>query len=150
MRRFVIGVGLCLALLALVVGFGVGFNGTPVYPDAGAIDRSYDAHVGERVHLWTVVTDERDGAVVVAVDGLRLELSAPSRSAVDPGDRIQVHGELRPDRRMEVRAYHVQTPGDRLYMYGVSIGGLALTADAFRRRWRIDRDRLRFVPRDDG
>jgi len=148
MRRVATGLGLCLLLLTLAVGFGAQFNGTPVYPDAGAIDANYDDHVGERVHLWPVVTDERDGSVVVAAADLRLELSAPPPSAVDVGDRIQVYGELRPGHRMETRAYHVQTPGDRLYMYGISVVGIALAAGAFLRRWRVDRDRLRFVPRE--
>jgi hypothetical protein len=150
MRRFVAGVGLCLALLSLAVGFGVQFDGTPAYPDADAIDEHYEDHVGERVHLWAGVVGERDGAVVVRVRSLELVLSSPPPSSVAPGDLIQVYGELRPDRRMETHAYHVQSPSDRRYMYGVSVVGGLLAAGAFLRRWRVDVDRLRFVPREDG
>lgn len=149
MYRPVVIVGLCLALVALAVGFGVQFNGSDAYPDADAIDANYDAHVGETVHLWAGVVGERDGRLVVAVGSLRLQVTDPQPSAVEAGDLIQVYGELRPNRRLETRAYHVQTPDDRRYMYGVSLVGVTLTAAAFLRRWRVDLDRWQFVPRED-
>lgn len=148
MHRAVAGVALCLAVVALVVGFGVQYNGTATYPDSEAIAGNYDDYVGERVHLWGAVAGERDGSVVVNAGSLRLVLSAPPPSSVDPGDTIQVYGELRPGGRMETHSYHVQTPGGRRYMYGSSVVGIALTAGAFLRRWRVDLDRLWFVPRE--
>lgn len=149
MRRFVAGGGLCLLLIALVVGFGAQFNGTDAYPDSAAVDDDYADHVGERIHFWGFVVGERDGSLLVDVGAFRLAVSAPPPSAADPGDQIQVYGELRPDRRMETHAYHVQTVGERRYMYAVSVVGLALAAVAFLRRWRVDADRLRFVLRED-
>lgn len=149
MRRVVVGVGCALALIVLIVGFGAQFNGSDAYPDATDIDENYAAHVGERVHLWGVVVAERDGSAVVAAGSLRLTVSDPPPSSVDTGDTVQVYGELRPDRRLETRSYHVQTPGDRRYMYGVSLVGIALAAAAFLRRWRVDPDRLWFVPLED-
>lgn len=149
MRRVVVVVTLCLAAVALVVGFGVQYDATPAYPDTEAIDGNYGDYVGERVHLWGVVAGERDGSVVVDVGALRLTLSSPPPSSVDPGDTIQVYGELRPGGRMETQAYHVQTPADRRYMYGSSVVGVALAAGIFLRRWRVDAGRLRFLPRED-
>lgn len=85
MHRVAVGIGCCLALIALVVGFGAQFDGSDVYPDATDIDENYAAHVGERVHLWGVVAAERDGSVVVAAGSLRLTVSDPPPSSVDAG-----------------------------------------------------------------
>ncbi|WP_299334372.1 hypothetical protein [Haloplanus sp.] len=148
MRRIAAGIGCCLVLVALPVGFGVQFNGSDAYPDATDIDENYAAHVGERVHLWGVVAGERDGSVVVSAGTLRLTVSDIPPSSVDSGDGIQVYGELRPNHRLETRSYHVQTPSDRRYMYGVSLVGIALAAVAFLRHWRVDLNRVWFTPRE--
>ena len=150
MNRFVIGFGLCLALVGLVVGFGVEFNGTPAYPDAEGINENYNSYVGDRAHLWGGVVDQQDGSVVIQIQSLKLELSSPPPSSVGTGDLIQVYGEFRPNHRMEVHEYHVQSPSDRRYMYGISIVGGLLAAGAFLRRWRVDFDRVWFVPREDS
>ncbi|QCC46844.1 hypothetical protein DV707_03705 [Halobellus limi] len=139
---------LCVALIALVVGFGLQFNGSDAYPDPEAIDDEYPSHVGERVHLWGEVVETGDGTVVLAADPLRFAVSDPPPRAVDPGDSVQVYGTLRPDRRMETTAYDVQSTGRIGYMYGVSVLGALLAAAGFLRRWRVDRSGWRFVPRE--
>jgi len=148
-RRLLILVGLCLAAGMLVVGFGAGFNGTDAYPDAGAIDADYDAHVGETLHVWGDVTAIEDGHVVVTADTLSLRVTAPGPGDVSVGDQIQAYGRLTPDRRLVTTAYDVQSPAALRNMYAVSIVGIGLAGGAFLRRWRVDTDRWAFVPRED-
>lgn len=148
-QRLVVGGVLCLCCLGLVVGFGHVFEGSSAYPDAVAIDANYDDRVGDRVHLWGVVAGEEAGRVVVRVGPLRLRVSEPPPSAVAPGDGIQIYGRLDPGERFETTAYHVQSSGRVVYMYGVSVVGGLVAAGAFLRRWRIDRERWAFVPRED-
>ena len=140
-------VGLCLAAASLVVGFGVAFNGTDAYPDAGAIDADYDAHVGETVHLWGTVT-ATDGGVEVTAGTLSVRVTDPGPDEVAVGDQIQVYGRLAPDRRLVTTASDVQSPDALRAMYGVSILGIAVAGGAFLRRWRVDTDRWAFVPRE--
>ncbi|MFC6872865.1 hypothetical protein [Halobellus marinus] len=149
MRRLPVLVVLCLLLAGLVAGFGIQFNGSDSYPDAEAIEEEYPSHVGERIHLWGAVVGVDDGTVVVGTEGLRLRVTSPRPDAVAVGDQIQLYGTLAPDRRFETTAYHVQSTGDRQYMYGISVVGSLLAAGAFLRRWRIDTDGWRFVPRED-
>jgi len=144
----VIVLGLCLAAAALVVGFGVQFNGTDAYPDADAIDGDYDAYVGETLHIWGEVTAAESGSVVVTTDRLSLRVTEPAPREVDVGDQIQVYGEVAPDRRLVTTAYDVQSPDELRTMYLVSIVGIALAGAAFLRRWRVDTDRWAFVPRE--
>ena len=148
MRRLVILVGLCLAAAALVAGFGVQFDGTDAYPDAGAIDADYDAHVGETVHLWAEVTAAEEGYVVVTTDTLSLRVTDPAPDDVAVGDQVQVYGRLAPGRRLVTTASDVQSPEALRNMYAVSIVGIALAAGSFLRRWRVDTDRWAFVPRE--
>ena len=148
MRRLGILVALCVAAAALVVGFGAQFNGTDAYPDAGAIDADYDAHVGETVHVWGEVTATDDGRVVVTADSLSLRVTDPTAADVEVGDQVQVYGELAPDRRLVTVAYDVQSPDSLNAMYAVSVAGIALAGGAFLRRWRVDLDRRAFVPRE--
>lgn len=138
---------LVAVLVALVVGFGARFNGTDAYPDAAAIDANYADRVGDRLHLWTIVVGERDGRVVVTAAGLRLRVSDPPPSAVEPGDRLQIYGEFRPNHRFETTRYVVARGENRAFMLAVSALGGLLAAGAFLRRWRVDRHRLAFVPR---
>jgi hypothetical protein len=144
----VILVGLCLVATALVVGFGLQFNGTDAYPDAGAIDADYDAHVGETVHIWGTVTATDEGQVVVSAGTLSLRVTEPPPEAVAVGDQIQVYGRLAPGRRLVTTASDVQSPEAIRNMYGVSLVGIALAGGAFLRRWRVDTDRWAFVPRE--
>jgi hypothetical protein len=146
--RLLAGLALAVVCLGLVVGYGLQFNGTTAYPNATAIDANYDQRVGDRVHLWTTVVDERDGWVVLGADRLRLRATAPPPSAVTPGDQVQVLGRLAPDRRFETTAAHVQSSGRVTYMYGVSLVGGVVAAAAFLRRWRVDPTGWRFVPRE--
>ncbi|MFA1611193.1 hypothetical protein [Halobellus rubicundus] len=147
MRRLSIAFVLILVLCALTVGFGVQFNGSDVYPDAAAIDADYAAHVGERAHLWTEAVGTENGSLLVETEGLHLRVSDPSPAAVEIGDHVQIYGMLGPDRQFETENYHVQSAGGVWYMYGVSVVGIALAAVLFLRRWRIDLDHWRFVPR---
>jgi hypothetical protein len=147
-RRLVILAGLCLAAVALVVGFGAAFNGTDAYPDAGEIDADYDAHVGETVHLWGEVTAIESGDVIVAAGTLSLRVTDPGPRDVAVGDQVQVYGRLTPDRRLVTTAYDVQSPGALRNMYAVSVVGIALAGGAFLRRWRVDTDQWAFVPRE--
>lgn len=139
---------LCVAAAALVVGFGAQFNGTDAYPDAGAIDADYDAHVGETVHVWGEVTATDGGRVVVTAESLSLRVTDPAAADVEVGDQVQVYGELAPGRRLVTAAYDVQSPDSLHAMYAVSIVGIALAGVAFLRRWRVDLDRRAFVPRE--
>ncbi|SMP05034.1 hypothetical protein [Halobellus salinus] len=148
MRRLVILLGLCLAAAALVVGFGVQFNGTDAYPDAEGIDADYDAHVGETVHIWGEVTAAEKGYVVVTADTLSLRVSDPAPDDVAVGDQVQVYGRLAPGQRLVTTASDVQSPEALRNMYAVSIVGIALAAGSFLRRWRVDTDRWAFVPRE--
>lgn len=148
MNRLSIGLALVVVLLALVVGFGVRFNGTDVYPDPAAVDDDYAAHVGDRAHLWTEAIGTENGSLLVETEGLYLRVSDPPADAVDPGDSVQLYGTLAPDRRFETSSYHVQPAGRILYMYGVSVAGIALAAGLFLRRWRVDVENRRFVPRE--
>ncbi|WP_435185306.1 hypothetical protein [Halobellus sp. EA9] len=147
MRRLSIAFVLVIGLCALAVGFGVQFNGTDVYPDPAAIDADYAAHVGERAHLWTEAVGTENGRLVVETEGLYLRVSDPPPAAVEVGDHVQIYGTFGPDRQFETEAYHVQSAGGVWYMYGVSVVGIALAAGLFLRRWRIDPDQWRFVPR---
>lgn len=147
MRRLAIALVLVVVLLALVVGFGARFNGSDAYPDPAAIDGDYAAHVGERAHLWTEAVGTEDGRLLVETEGLYLRVSAPSPSAVEAGDHVQLYGTFAPDRRFETATYHVQPSGGVRYMYGISVVGIALAAGAFLRRWRIDLENWQFVPR---
>ncbi|MBB6645514.1 hypothetical protein [Halobellus ruber] len=148
MRRSVLLVALCLAAVALVVGFGAQFNGTDAYPDAAEIDADYGAHVGESVHIWGEVTAVDGEGVVVTAGTLSLRVTEPAGGNVEVGDQLQVYGQLRPDRRLRTTAYHVQSPGELRRMYLVSILGIALAGGTFLRRWRVDSDRWAFVPRE--
>lgn len=148
MRRLVLLLGLCLAAAILVVGFGAWFNGSDVYPDSGEIDANYDTYVGETVHIWGEVTTADGGTVVVTADSLSLRVTDPGAGDVAVGDQIQVYGRLAADRLLVTTAYDVQSPGELRRMYLVSIVGIALAAGAFLRRWRVDTDRLAFVPRE--
>ncbi len=146
-RRLVATVALCLLAAGLLVGFAVRFDGTPVYPDADAIDANYADRVGDRVHLWGTVVGDEDGETVIAADDLRLRVTDPPPSAVERGDQVQVEGRLRPDRRLETRSYDVITGGERVRLYAVSAVGGLVAAGAFLRRFRLDRERWVFVPR---
>ena len=139
---------LCLAAAVLVAGFGVQFNATDAYPDAGAIDADYGAHVGETVHIWGTVTATDGGQVVVTADSLSLRVSDPDPDEVTVGDQLQVYGQLASGRRLATTAYDVQSPEAIRSMYGVSLVGIALAGGAFLRRWRVDTDRWAFVPRE--
>ena len=141
---------LCFAAAALVVGFGAWFNGTDTYPDAEAIDANYGAHVGETAHIWGEVTaTDGERVVITAADTLQLRVTEPTADEVAVGDSVQVYGRLRPDRRFDTTAHHVQTSGALRNMYAVSVVGIALAGGAFLRRWRVDTDRWAFVPRED-
>ncbi|MFB6176291.1 MAG: hypothetical protein ABEI99_03945 [Halobaculum sp.] len=157
-RRVGLAVLLLILLGALLVGFGNRFNGTAAYPDAAAIDADYADHVGERVHLWTVVVAVEDGRgestgsdsagrVVVATGELRLAVIGLDPSVVAVGDRVQVYGELRPDHRIDpVRTVVVPAERQR-WLYAVSSFAVCLAASAFLRQWRIDLQSRSFVPR---
>jgi len=147
-RRLPILLALCALLAALVVGFGVQFNGSPAYPSSQEIDDEYAAHVGDDVHLWGEVVGTEDGRVVLEIGELSLAVTAPPPRAVDVGDSVQVYGTLAPDRRLETVAYHRQPTGSLVRMYAVSVVGLALAAGAFLRRWRVDTEHRQFVPRN--
>jgi hypothetical protein len=147
-RRLVILAGLCVAAAALVVGFGVQFEGTDAYPDAEGIDADYDAHVGETLHIWGEVTAAEEGHVVVTADALSLRVTDPGPDDVAVGDQVQVYGRLAPDRRLVTTASDVQSPEALRNMYAVSVVGIVLAAGSFLRRWRVDTDRWAFVPRE--
>jgi len=148
MDRRVVALALCLALVGLAVAFGVQFAGSDAYPDPAAIDADYATHVGETVHLWGRVVATSDGSVVLGFGTLELRVTEPPPSAVEPGDLIQVYGQLRPDRRFDTVAYHAVSLTRQTYMYGVSVVGGTVAAGAFLYRWRIDRDGWQFVPRE--
>jgi hypothetical protein len=148
-NRLSIALVFLFALAALVVGFGVQFNGSDAYPSPSAIDDEYAAYVGDRTHLWTEAVGAENGTLLVETDGLSLRVSAPSPAAVEPGDRVQLYGTIAPDHRFETANYHVQSGDSIVYMYGVSVLGSILAAGLFLRRWRIDVEGRQFVPRGD-
>ena len=140
---------LCVAAAALVVGFGAQFNGTDAYPDAGAIDADYDAHVGETVHVWGEVTAVDDETFVVTSGPLTLRVEGSLPPDIAPGDGVQVYGTLTSDRRVVSASHHAQSSEAIGRMYLVSVVGIALAAGAFLRRWRVDTHRWAFVPREE-
>lgn len=154
--RLGLAVLLVVCLGTLLVGFGSQFNGTAAYPDAAEIDANYADHVGERVHLWTeVVAVESDdtgsaGSVVVATGGLTLTVTGLDPRTVAVGDRVQVYGELRPDRQMETTRTVVVPAERQQSLYGLSAFAACLAAAAFLRQWRVDRQSLSFVARGEN
>jgi hypothetical protein len=147
-RRLSILLALCVLLGALVVGFGIAFNGSAAYPSSEEIADEYAAHVGDDVHLWGEVVGTENGLVVLEIQALSLVVTAPPPHAVDVGDSVQVYGTLTADRRLETIAYHRQSTESLTRMYAVSVVGLALAAGAFLRRWRVDTETWQFVPRE--
>ncbi|MFB6092634.1 MAG: hypothetical protein ABEK02_06455 [Haloquadratum sp.] len=81
MRRLLLAIGICVLLVALVVGFGIRFNDTPTYPDASELREQYPEHVGERILLWTEVVGVADDRVLLDADGLVLRTALPPPSA---------------------------------------------------------------------
>ncbi|MFB6282147.1 MAG: hypothetical protein ABEH40_09020 [Haloferacaceae archaeon] len=144
-RRRLLLVALALAALAaMMVHYPAA---EPRYgPTEAALATDYGAHVGERVTFWTTVVAVRGvGFEVRAGGGLTV---VGSDAAVRPGDSVAVHGTLRPNRRLAAERVLVSPVERRLYMFGVSLVAVGIALGAFLRRWRPDRRRLAFVPRD--
>lgn len=151
-RRRVLGVVVLVVLLAvLLVAFGGQFYGSSAYQNTANIDADYEAHVGEQVHLWgDIVAANEQRGVVFSTETLELTLTNVSPTAVDAGVRVQVYGELRPDRQMTVTRVVAARSGSRRWLYGVSVVGVGVATVAFLRQWRFDTDELAFVPREEN
>lgn len=147
MRRILLTGLFTLIALGLVISYGVVFNDSPVYQSGDTIERNYQDYVGTQVHLWATVAAETEDGVVIKAGRLRLTTTSIPPSAVDPGDSIQIYGELQADNRIAVDRFHAKSPTERLYMYGISLVGATLAAVGFLQRWSIDLRAWQFVPR---
>jgi len=147
-----LGIVLCLLL---VVGMSVHYDAVDddhwPYPDGADLDANYGDHVGERTFLFGTVqeTDPANGTVDILVETdrgqLPLTVGGVDR-AVEPGGVIQVHGTVRPDRRLTAETVVVVNPAgsSKLFKYAVSLVGALLVAVLFFSHWRIDFDELGF------
>lgn len=147
MGRVIVISILLLTLTAGCVGYGVRYNGSEAYVNSSEISANYPSHIGESVHIWGGIIAEEGGTVIIKSGNLRLQVTEPATSDVQPGDSIQVYGVLQPDRQLTTVSYHTQSPVDKQYMYIVSLFGVVLAIASFFRRWRVDITNARFVPR---
>lgn len=147
MRRVIIIGILLLTLTTGCVGYGVRYNGSEAYVNASEISANYPSHIGESVHIWGEVIAEDGGTVIIESGNLRLQVTEPATSDVQPGDSIQVYGALQPDRKLTTVSYYTQSPVDQQYMYIVSLFGVVVAIVSFLRRWRVDITNARFEPR---
>lgn len=140
-----------VVLLALLFATTVHYGALDARHDRTEVDaqrlRDYEANVGEPVFFW---------GRVVGSDGETLQVRAASRTFgvrtdrdPPPGSAVQVYGRLEPGREVTPERLVVSRPDALGRMYGVSVVGLLLAAAGFLRAWRVDLDRLAFVPREE-
>jgi hypothetical protein len=139
---------LFMILVAGCVGFGVQYNGSEAYLNSNEITTNYSDYIGESIHIWGKVVAEQSGRVIIKTGSLRLEVTDLPTSDVQPGDSIQVYGEVQADRKLTTISYHTQSPTDKQYMYIVSIFGVIIAVISFLQRWRVSITNIHFVPRE--
>jgi len=148
-RRALLSVVLVAALAAMAVHYGAVAESHDRYPSADALAGDYEAHVGDRVFMWTTV---------IAVDGRTLAVRSdpaetvvldvtPAPAGVEPGDVVQVYGTLEPDHRVDAHRVVVSERGNRRSMFAVSALAVLLTAGHVLREWTVDWRDLALVPR---
>lgn len=148
-----------LAAAVLLVGVLVGLflwagTITPAaddrgFPDDDEVGPTPEAYVGERVSLsgTVVATDPVVVEVEYGVDGTRTVTVTGVGATVDRGDSLRAFGTLTDDSTLSADRTVVREPWELRYMYGVSfLAGLWVLGRTLR-RWRVDVDRLAFVPR---
>jgi len=148
-----------LAAAVLLVGVLVGLflwagTITPAaddrsFPDGDEVGPTPEAYVGERVSLsgTVVATDPAVVEVEYGVDGTRTVTVTGVGATVDRGDSLRAFGTLTDGSTLSADRTVVREPWELRYMYGVSfLAGLWVLGRTLR-RWRVDADRLAFVPR---
>lgn len=147
LRRALLGAVLLSALLGMAVHYGaVGPRHDEVMAGQAMLSVA-EPPVGESVYVWGEVAGHPD-AGTTRVDAGARTVTVTRRLAAPPGTVVQVAGTVGPGWTVAPERVVVSS-GDRTYLYGVSLVGLAVAAVAFHRRWRFDPEHLAFVPRGD-
>lgn len=152
---------ICL-LLCAAVGLCVVYAEADrwTYPDTEEIELDPGAYDGEQVLLFgdvQSVDPATQTAVITAGSDPELEfrveaLDESTVESIGEGSEIQVFGVLAEQSTVVVAdeiVIDIGYPVDRLYVYAASLLGGLLAAGGFLWHWRIDLQRLRFVPRSD-
>jgi hypothetical protein len=138
------------AILAMGVHYGAVAERHDPHPSAAEIAADYDAHVGERLSLWTTVTGVDGRTLTVRSDpGETLVLQiAPGPPGVQPGDVAQVYGTIEPEYRVAAERVVVSARADRRWMFALSGLAAVLTAGYLLREWTVEWETLTLRPRE--
>ena len=139
--RLLILVGLLSVLAILFVDYSVNFEAHDPYPTDDQLRSDYNAHVGEYVHFWMIVSEVDDGSFVAHQEEVELTIVGTIPS-VQRGDVIQVYGRLEPGHVVRPERVVVSNQRNRTYMFVVSALAILLTGVRFVRDWTVEPDAL--------
>lgn len=146
-KRLLLGCLLLVLLGAQLVHYGASPEGSPAYPGADALERDYDRFLGDPIYAWTEVVRRSSAGLVVRTGDVRLTVVG-SGTVARPGDTVQVYGRIAPDHRVTPERLVVSERSHLHYLYAISVLAAMLTAALGHVRWRFDRRRFTFVPRE--
>jgi hypothetical protein len=145
------------ALLGLIVWSGAS-PADPMETEAPTevdVTPDRESYVGEQVALGGEVVDTDPVVVATRASGYGqftvVEADETTRNTDDPletGEQITAYGTLEDESTLDAERITVQNPSDTQYMMIVSLIGGLLVAGRLLRDWRVDVDRLAFVPRE--
>lgn len=160
-QRLLVSLVLVVALLGTCVWYGaVAAEPDPTrndFPENDDVAPAPGAYVGDRVTLSGAVAATDPVVMTITSDGVTWRVTLENASAahlrgadIQPGTGISVHGTLTDRHTLATDRAVTRAPWGRSYMYGVSvIGAVWVLARAYT-GWRIDRDRVAVVPREQG
>jgi hypothetical protein len=149
LRAVVIVVLLCLQAGLLVWAGSLGpAPAAWAFPDEDALERDYDAHVGERVDITGSVVDTEPITIVASSDGGEIRLTVRGASGpVQSGDELRVYGVVENGRSIRSIASRAVSSGERLYMYVASLLAGVWVAGRLLRYWRVAETSTGLTPR---
>jgi hypothetical protein len=151
LRRAVLGVGLLVVLAVLFVWAGT-IQPDPSnhrYPDTSDIYDDPEAYIGEKVTLYGTVTQtapltvegsvQSGGTLVVTVENVAADVSN--------GEKVWVHGTLRPNNRVEAINTVQRERREAQYMYVISFLAGLVVLGRLLNDWTLDTTDWSIVPR---
>lgn len=121
------------------------------YPGDDEVGPHPDGYVAQQVELsgTVVATDPVVVEIHYGLDGTREITIADLEEPVAEGQHLTAFGPLTDSDTLAVETAFVRSPWEAWFMYAASFLGGLWVLGRVRTQWRLDRDRLAFVPHGD-
>jgi hypothetical protein len=126
------------------------FEATPHYSGAEDLVYDYESHVGEQTELSGVVVDTAPVRIEVEYFERTREFTVSGlETTLADGDHIALFGTVHPDHTIAAHNAIVRNPWEMQYMYAISLVGGVWILGRLLNGWKITREKLAFIPRED-